>query len=342
MMSANSSCFLRRAACRCSSAGSRCAHGLLGRGDVHRGREGVVGGLAAVDVVVGMHRRLAAALAAEQLVGAAGDHLVGVHVGLGARAGLPDHERELVVELAVDHLLRGLADRLGELGIELAEPHVDPGRRELDDAERADQRRRHALAADLEVLQRALGLGAPVAVGLDLDRAERVGLDANVLGVIHAAAPVLLGRRGDRARGPAVNRRGCRSLRRGSLLAEAVERHDLGAAGSARRLRRPPATAAWPAAPRSLTSAAARLALVVDRELQAELDAGIGEHLDRRERDAQPLQLVVEAQGDARSPRRRPPGPRTGAAARWSCRPGSGRAGTRGSRRPDDWVRKVT
>jgi hypothetical protein len=40
----------------------------------------------------------------------------------------------------------------------------------------AHHRRRHALAADLEVLQRALRLGAPVAVGLDLDRAEGVGL----------------------------------------------------------------------------------------------------------------------------------------------------------------------
>ncbi len=54
---------------------------------------------------------LAAALAAEHLVGAVGDHLVEVHVGLGAGAGLPDHQREMIVELAVDHLLRGADDR---------------------------------------------------------------------------------------------------------------------------------------------------------------------------------------------------------------------------------------
>ena len=102
------------------------------RGDVHRGREGVVRGLAAIDVVVGMDRRLAAALARQHLVGPVGDHLVGVHVGLGAGAGLPDHQRELVVELAVDDLLGGRGDGLAELRVELAQPHVGRRRRLLD------------------------------------------------------------------------------------------------------------------------------------------------------------------------------------------------------------------
>ena len=150
---------------------------------MHRGREGVVRRLAAIDVVVGVHRRLAAALAAQDLVGAAGDHLVGVHVGLGAGAGLPDHQREFVRQLAVDHLLGGFGDGLRELAVELPELAVDPGGGQLDDPERPDEGRRHALAADLEVLQGALGLGTPIAVRLDLDRSERVGFDANVLGL---------------------------------------------------------------------------------------------------------------------------------------------------------------
>ena len=86
---------------------------LLGRRDVHRGREAVVRRLAHVDVIVGMHRRFRAELAAEHFVGAVGDHLVDVHVGLGAGAGLPDHQREVIVELAVDHLLRRLDDGVG-------------------------------------------------------------------------------------------------------------------------------------------------------------------------------------------------------------------------------------
>jgi hypothetical protein len=72
-------------------------------------------------VVVGVDRLLGAHLAAEHLDGAVGDHLVGVHVGLGAGAGLPDDEREVIVELAVDDFLRGGDDGLAKFGVHLAQ-----------------------------------------------------------------------------------------------------------------------------------------------------------------------------------------------------------------------------
>ena len=148
------------------------------RRDVHRGRECVVRRLAHVDVIVRMHRRFLAALAAEHLVGAVRDHLVQVHVGLRAGAGLPHDQRKVAVELAVDHLLRGRRDRARALRVENAERPVHLRRRALDQRHRADQRLRHALLADAEILQRALRLRAPVAVGGDLDRAEGVGFGA--------------------------------------------------------------------------------------------------------------------------------------------------------------------
>src|SRR5690606_35529244 len=72
-----------------------------GGGDVHGGGETVVGALRAVDVVVGVHRALATALAGGDLVGPTGDHLVDVNVALGAAAGLPDHQGKLVIMLAL-------------------------------------------------------------------------------------------------------------------------------------------------------------------------------------------------------------------------------------------------
>ena len=146
--------------------------------DVHRGGEDVVRGLAAVAMVVRVHRRLAAAPAPEPLVGEAGDDLVGVHVRLRARTGLPDDERELVVVAAVDHLGGRGGDGLGHLRIEPAEILVHQGGRLLDEAEGVDERRRHVLGADLEVLDRALGLRAPIPVRRDLDRPEGVGFRA--------------------------------------------------------------------------------------------------------------------------------------------------------------------
>ena len=63
---------------------------------MHDGREGIVGGGRHVDVVVGVDGLLGAHCAAEDLNGAVGDDLVGIHVGLGARARLPDDEGEVV------------------------------------------------------------------------------------------------------------------------------------------------------------------------------------------------------------------------------------------------------
>lgn len=70
--------------------------GLGGR-DVGGRREGVVGRLRHVHVVVGMQR--------DPALGRDGrNHLVGVHVGAGARAGLEDVDGKLVVVLTVGDL----------------------------------------------------------------------------------------------------------------------------------------------------------------------------------------------------------------------------------------------
>ena len=40
------------------------------------------------------------------------DDLVGIHVGLGARTGLPNHKREMGVEFSRDDLVGGLNDQI--------------------------------------------------------------------------------------------------------------------------------------------------------------------------------------------------------------------------------------
>ena len=152
--------------------------GLLGRGDVHGGRERVVRRLPAVDVVVGMDRRLAAHHAAGQLDGAVRDDLVHVHVALRPGARLPHHQREVVVQLARDDLVGRVHDQVLGGPVQLAERVVGERRRLLEDAERAHDVRGHALLADAEVVARALRLRAVVAVVRHLDGAHGVGFDA--------------------------------------------------------------------------------------------------------------------------------------------------------------------
>ncbi len=151
------------------------------RRDMHRARKGIVGGLRHVDVVIGMDGLLAAHHPACELDGAVGDDLVGVHVGLGAAAGLPDMKREMVVERALDHLVGGLDHELGLVSGQHAEVLVDLGGGLLEDTKSADQFARHDVVADIEMKQRALGLRSPVTVGLNLDRPHAVGFGPSSL-----------------------------------------------------------------------------------------------------------------------------------------------------------------
>ena len=150
---------------------------------VHRGGEAVVGGLALVDVIVGVDRRFAAALAGEDLVGAPGDHLVDVHVGLGAAAGLPDHQRELIVQSAMRDFLGGFLDGIGKLRVQTVLA-VDPRGGLLDQRHGMHDRHRHSLGrAERKVLDTALGLRAPIGVCGDFDVSDAVGFAARVHGL---------------------------------------------------------------------------------------------------------------------------------------------------------------
>jgi hypothetical protein len=90
---------------------------LNNSGDVHGSGEGVIGRSGHVDVVVGVDRLLGALYSSEDLNGTVGDDLVGVHVGLSTRTGLPYDQREVVQELALGDFSSGLLDSLTNLGI---------------------------------------------------------------------------------------------------------------------------------------------------------------------------------------------------------------------------------
>ena len=113
----------------------------------------------------------------QQLRRPVGDDLVGVHVGRGARAGLVDVDRELVVEGAGGHLDGGLGDGLRPLRVEEAEPLVDRRRRLLDRRQRPDHAALQPQPRDGEVVDRPLGLRPPVRLLGNGDLAHGVLLD---------------------------------------------------------------------------------------------------------------------------------------------------------------------
>ena len=103
---------------------------------VHGGGVNVVAGLAFVHVIVGVHQARLAALAAQQLAGAVGQHFIDVHVGLRARAGLPHHQREFIGPLAGQHFIGGGHDGLGLFLLQQPQAVIDRGRGFFHDRDR--------------------------------------------------------------------------------------------------------------------------------------------------------------------------------------------------------------
>ena len=142
---------------------------------MHGGGEGVVGGLGHVDVVVGVNGLFGSEGAAGQFDGPVGDDLVDVHVRLGAAAGLPDAEGEVVVELALRHFRGGLGDPTRLVFGEKAELGIGEGAGLLEQAKRVDERGGHAVVGNVEVVKGAFRLGPVIPVGRHLDFTHRVG-----------------------------------------------------------------------------------------------------------------------------------------------------------------------
>ena len=120
-------------------------------GQARRRRIDVVGRLSHVHVIVGMHALVRAEAFPEDLGSAVGEHLVGVHVVRGPRAGLVDVDDELIAEPSVQHLVGGPHDRAGQAGSKPAERAIRLGCGLLDEDRRRHERRRRGEAADGKV-----------------------------------------------------------------------------------------------------------------------------------------------------------------------------------------------
>ena len=154
-MSLNASALAANARSSRSSAGSSRLRRLVERGEVHRGREHVVGRLAHVHVVVRVTPSPAS-------------------VAITSLAFMFDDVPEPVWKTSIGNWAScspwaissaGVGDPLGEVGVEQPEVGVRARGGALDAAEPAHDRHRHALARDREVRDGLRGLAAPQLLG---------------------------------------------------------------------------------------------------------------------------------------------------------------------------------
>lgn len=106
------------------------------------------------------------------------NHLVDVHVGLGARAGHPDVQGKFVIQSSVDDLPGRRLDKCRTRLVQHAQFRIDPRRRRLDPCQGMNDLDREQIASDGKVVPGPLGLRAPITVRGHVDRAHGVGFPA--------------------------------------------------------------------------------------------------------------------------------------------------------------------
>ena len=140
---------------------------------MHGGGKGIVGRLASVHVVIRVAQRRA-----QKFIGAVGNNLVGVHIGLRAGTGLPDNQREMGVQPSRRHFRRGLFD-----GPEFVRRHlfgqqgmICPRGGPFQNAKSVYDFQRHGLYpnANAEIPAAAFRLSGPVHLRRYLDFPHRV------------------------------------------------------------------------------------------------------------------------------------------------------------------------
>ena len=105
-----------------------------------------------------------------------GNYLVRIHVGLGARTGLPDHQGKLAVVLTCKNLVTNLCNDVCLVLLQYAQLGIGQGCSFFQNRKGMDDLYRHAvfLASNLKIIDRSLRLCSPVGLCRYLHRSHGV------------------------------------------------------------------------------------------------------------------------------------------------------------------------
>ena len=144
---------------------------------IHGCREGIVGALGHIDMVIGMD------LQARMILGGdMGNDLIDIHIALGTAAGLPDLQGKFMGIASFQNAGAGFGNGLSGLPVQSAQLHIGGGAGGFEDREGPDDLGRYGFGPYGKVLQTSLGLGAPEMVSGHSDLPHRIMLDS----VFHA------------------------------------------------------------------------------------------------------------------------------------------------------------
>ena len=165
----------------CEAADKMLVHPHQGQTD--RRRIDIVGGLAAIDVVVRIAVLIVSFLMAHDFQGPVRYDLVSVHVDGGSGSALHHVDREVFVHLAVDYLAARLTDGPGDFVVDYTEAVVRLDSGEFDVGYGHDKVREitHLSAGDVVIVDGALSLDSIVDVIRDLEFTQKVRFNPEFL-----------------------------------------------------------------------------------------------------------------------------------------------------------------
>ena len=140
---------------------------------MHGSGEGIVGALGHIGMIVGMKQ-----LFPGDFISTVGDDFIYIHIGLSAASCLPYGQWEVFVQSPHKDLITGGAYKRQPFFIQSAKPVICHGCRFLKDGKGPDYFHGDFFCSDLEILKAPLGLGAPVAVGGNLDLSHGIMFNA--------------------------------------------------------------------------------------------------------------------------------------------------------------------
>src|SRR5436305_5597668 len=126
------------------------------------------------------------ARATQQLAGAVGYHLVGIHIGRGGGTCLKNIQDEVTIKFAVDYFLGGLYNRFGYLRINSAKAFIYLSRSLFDLSKRSNKLSWEAQIADWKIEYGTVGTCSPIGMCRNLHLTHRVTLDAGFLCGAHS------------------------------------------------------------------------------------------------------------------------------------------------------------
>ena len=128
---------------------------------MHNCRETIITRLTHINMIIRMNE-LISNFPTQNMYGPVGNNLIGIHIGLGARTGLPNYQRKLIIQFSLNNLISRLNNHISYFFIQ-SKLLICQSCTFFKYPKRTNYRNRHFINvfSDIEVLEGTLGLGSP-------------------------------------------------------------------------------------------------------------------------------------------------------------------------------------